>query len=608
MRIGTRDRKLEQMFLRSNSVRCQFRSDFDHLPASITRFTLLGIQAVPPLGSQGRDEVLIMDAQEQLTLDIVVKISAGQMPRRLGQQVLGVSERTLRRYLRGYQRRGALFVKHGNYNKPAANRLDPSLKKQVLALVLERYFDFNLTHCLEKLQQEHGFKLSHDTLLRWCHEIRHVKRAKRRSPRVRRRRERMAQTGILLQMDGSPHCWFDGKPSCLIAAIDDADSAVPYGEFFASEDTLSCMQVLQKIIEKKGLFHILYVDRAGIFGGPKRAHFSQVKRALGELGIQVLFAQSPEAKGRIERLWGTFQDRLVPEMRLRQIRSYDAANDYLQNQFLPNEYALQFQVTPANLETAYRPLPSGVSLREIFCLKEYRTCKRDHTLSWNNQLYQIDSELKHSIYKQSIELRTYPDGSWQAYFASKSIALRKVLPARKAMAQVLPFCQVQGTKVRQDGHVEYAARYYSVEEKHCGQRVSTVEKEGRILIYRDAELIESHEKITSEGSRCSTKAEHLGPWRRALEPDSVYRRAARRYGSFVDEFVLAVLRRGQGFIDMATIWGVLGMDRTYSPAVIDRACEHALEIESPTYKTVKIFLKLQGSRWEKRTQVSSKLS
>jgi hypothetical protein len=112
----------------------------------------------------------------------------------------------------------------------------------------------------------------------------------------------MQQTGLMLQMDGSPHRWFGDKPSCLIAAIDDADSDVPFGEFFPAEDTISCMRILQQIVKKRGIFNILYVDRAGIFGGPKRAHFSQVKRALGELGIQVIFANSPEAKGRIERV------------------------------------------------------------------------------------------------------------------------------------------------------------------------------------------------------------------------------------------------------------------------------------------------------------------
>lgn len=549
-----------------------------------------------------------MDASEQLTLDIVVKISSGQMPRRQGQKVLAVSERTLRRYLKEYAERGALFIKHGNCNKPAANRTDSDLKKQVLSLVREKYFDFNVTHCLEKLEQDHGFKISHDTLLRWCHETHMVKRAKkRRSPRVRRRRDRMAQSGMLLQMDGSPHCWFGGKPSCLIAAIDDATSSVPFGEFFPSEDTISCMRVLQQIIEIKGIFQILYVDRAGIFGGPKRAQFSQVKRALGELGIQVLFANSPEAKGRIERLWNTFQDRLIPEMRLRDITNYDSANDFLQNQFLPGAYAPHFEVIPENLETAYRPLPAGKDLREIFCLKEYRTCKRDHTFSWNNVLYQIDSPLKHSIYKQSIELRTYQDLTWRAFFAGRPIVVRKVILARKADAAVLPLSrseptssQIEGTKVRQDGHVPIGGRYYSVDELHCGMKVSVVEKDGQVLIYRDGNLIESHPKLTFPGSLCSTKPGHLGPWRRALEPDSSYRRAARRYGASAEELVLFILQRGQGFIDTQTIWGILGMDKSYTPYAMNEACKYALEIESPTYKAVKIFLRLHGTRWEKK--------
>jgi transposase len=545
-----------------------------------------------------------MDASEQLTLDIVSKVSTGQMARSQGQKILGVSERTLRRYLGEFATRGALFVKHGNYNRTAQNRSDPELKKQVLALVREKYFDFNVTHCWEKLTKEHSFSLSPDTLLRWCHEARLVKRAKRRSSRVRRRRERMAQAGMLLQMDGSPHCWFDGKPSCLIAAIDDATSSVPYGEFFASEDTISCMRVLQQIIERKGLFQVLYVDRAGIFGGPKRAHFSQVKRALGELGIQVLFANSPEAKGRIERLWNTLQDRLIPEMRLRNVRNYDTANEFLQEEFLPNEYAPKFEVAPENLVPAYRELPAGVDLREVFCLKEHRICKRDHTFSWNNQIYQIDSPLKQSIYKQLIELRTYQDLSWQAFFAGRPIAVRKVVQARKAQAQVIPIsglrAEIQGTKVRQDGHVLFGDRYYSVDESHCGSRVSIVEKEGEVRIYRDGAMIESHPKLTGNGSLCSTKREHLGPWRRALETDSAYRRAARRYGAHVEELVLLVLQRGQGFIDHSTIWGILGFDKSYAPYAMDQACKHALEIESPTYKAVKIFLKLQGNRWERK--------
>src|SRR5205807_3957629 len=110
-------------------------------------------------------------------------------------------------------------------------------------------------------------------------------------------------------------------------------------------------------------------------------------------------------------------DRLVPELRIRKVRSYESANAFLQEQFLPNEYATKFKVTPANLQTAYKPLPNGIDLNEIFCLKQHRKVNRDHTYSWNNEIYRIDFPLKNSIWKQKIEIRTYQDLSWKVYFA-----------------------------------------------------------------------------------------------------------------------------------------------------------------------------------------------
>lgn len=543
-----------------------------------------------------------MDAQEQLILDVVIKVSSGVMDRKQGQQIVGVSERTFRRYLAEYGTRGALFIKHGNCRNIPLNRSPQELKSAMLALVQERYFDFNLTHCLEKLQAEHGLKVGRETFRKWCHEIRMVKRAKRRrGAKVRRHRDRMQQTGMMLQMDGSHHCWFGGKPSCLIAAIDDADSDVPFAEFFTAEDTISCMRVLQRIIEKKGLFQILYVDKAGIFGGGKRANFSQVKRALGELGIHIIFAQSPEAKGRIERLWGTLQDRLIPEMRLRGIRSYETANSFLQNQFIPDEYARKFRVQPLNPQTVYKPVPTNLDLKEIFCLKEHRMCRRDHTLSWNNQLYRIESPLKFSIYRQTIEIRTYQDGSWRAFFGGLPIEVSQVeapvrapvaaQPAATAASEVIPLHTV---KVRQDGHVMYKDRYYSVAESHIGEKVSVIEKDGQVAVYKQGKVIEEHALITAPGKLNSTKEHHLEPWRKAQREDSPYRRRARAYGAYVDELVCRVIQRGCGFVDTATIWGILGFDQAYPAAALNQACQHALELELPTYRAVKIFLRLQG--------------
>lgn len=263
--------------------------------------------------------------------------------------------------------------------------------------------------------------INRETFRKSCHEIGMVKRAQKRRAKPKKARDRLTQAGVMLQMDGSPYRWFGGVESCLIGAIDDANSEVVGAEFFESETTLGCMRVLKTIVERKGLFNILYTDKAGIFGGPKRVKFSQVKRALGELGIAIIFANSPQAKGRIERLWGTLQDRLIPEMRLRKIRSFEVANHFLQEQYLPNDHNKNFMVLPRNLEPAWRVVPSAIDLNNIFCLKERRSVKNDHTFSWNGVTYKLISEFKYSIQNQKIEIRTYLDGTWKVFFADLQV-------------------------------------------------------------------------------------------------------------------------------------------------------------------------------------------
>lgn len=538
--------------------------------------------------------MFFMTSEEQLALDVIGKVFSGQFNRKTAQQVLNVSERTLRRYLQGYEKKGVLFVKHGNCNKEPANKIDGGLKKRVQSLVRGKYYDFNMTHCLEKLDTVEKIKIAPETFRRWCHEIDMVKRAKHRRSTIRKRRQRMEQTGLMLQMDGSPHRWFGNKESCLIAAIDDADSEVPYGEFFPSEDTISCMRVLQKIVEKKGLFHILYVDKAGIFGGGKRAQFSQVKRALKELNIHIIFANSPEGKGRVERLWNTTQDRAIPEMRLRNIKNYEAANHYIQEVFFPNEYASKFKVVPVNLQTAYRPVPENIDLNEIFCLKEKRTVNRDHTICWNNETYQIDSPLKYSICKQKVEIRTYQDLTWKVFFAGKPLKVSKVEEPKKALEQkeLAKVIGVEHEKVRRDEHVKYLSKYYSVNEKYIGKKVSIYEKHNEVFICHKGKLIETHPKITAPSQRCSTKPEHYRGWQKAMTKDSIYRVHASRLGPDVDALVLTIIQQGHGFIDNKSIWGIIKCESTHPPAAINEACKSALKMGTPFYRSVKTLLRL----------------
>ena len=369
---------------------------------------------------------IYMSKQGQLVYRVVSEFREGKLYRKEAAEVLEVRERTVTRIARRIEAKGMFATVHGNRGKVPWNKQPEQTKKTVMELVQRQYFDFNMTHCLEKLKENHGLRVKYETFRKWCHEKKLVKRAKRRRPVARYRRARMQSEGLLLQMDGSPHRYNGVDEWCLIAAIDDATSDIPYGEFFLSEDTINCMTVLQRIIEKKGIPYALYVDEAGCLGGGKRAHFNQFKRACEELGTKIIFATSPQAKGRIERAWDTIQDRIIPEMRLRKIHKMPAANDYLQNQFLANYWKNENTVPAKSKETRYTALHSTIDLKEILCLKEYRTVNRDHTLSWNGTHYDLRSPLKYSIYRQKIELRTYQDLTWKAFFAGNPIVLTEV--------------------------------------------------------------------------------------------------------------------------------------------------------------------------------------
>jgi transposase len=365
-----------------------------------------------------------MDSKAQLTVDIVAKVAEGKIDIVNAAKLLNKSRRTIERYLKKYRKVGIQFVVHQNTGKSPSNKTCDEVKGTVQKLIKEKYFDVNLTHLRELLEDNEHILVRRETLRSWAHEIHHVKRAKRRRSQVRKRRERMEAPGLLLQMDGSTHRWFGNKKSCLIAIIDDATSEI-HAQFFESETTLGCLQVLRDYIAKKGLFKALYVDKAGIFGGPKRCNFSQVKRACSELGIQIIFANSPQGKGRIERSFDTFQDRLVPELRLHDIQDMDCANRYLLEEFIPSFWREHVEVIPRCADSEFTPVPEPVDLNDIFVVKDYRKIRNDHTFSYGNKFYFIESPLKHSIAKQKIE-----DG-FTAYFAGRQLAVSEVIEPTK---------------------------------------------------------------------------------------------------------------------------------------------------------------------------------
>lgn len=370
--------------------------------------------------------MLMLTATEQLKLDIVMKVWAGKLTRAQAQRLLVVSKSTLKRYLKNYQKKGPPFVKHGHCDRRPVNKTSIEVKAKVQWLIQKKYFDFNMTHLREKLMEEEKIRIGRETLRKWCHELKMVKRSKRRRSPARFYRDRMPQRGLMIQMDGSHHEWFGGKKSVLIAAIDDATSEIPYAEFFTSEDTWNCMRVIRQIVEKYGVFQCLYTDRAGIFGGSKRQNFAQFKRACEELGIQVIYAYSPEAKGRVERLFQTLQDRLIVEMRIRGITTFEEANFYLQHEFLPKLYSDRFTVPPQNPQDAYERLIPSINLREVFCMKEFRKIQNDHTISYDANFYQLRPKDGISIAGHEVEIRQYQSRLWRVFYRGTEMPVRKI--------------------------------------------------------------------------------------------------------------------------------------------------------------------------------------
>lgn len=364
--------------------------------------------------------MIVMDSKAQLTVDIIAKVVEGRITIANAAKLLSKSRRSIERYVKRYQQVGIQFAVHGNSGKSPPNKTPKSIKQAVQALIKDKYFDLNLLHLAEQLEVNEHIFVKRETLRGWAHDIHHVKRAKRRRGKARKRRERMEAAGLMMQMDGSPHRWFGDKKHCLIAMIDDATSEI-HAEFFPSETTAGCLKVMRDCIETKGLFKTLYVDRAGIFGGPKRCNFSQMQRACEELGIEIIFANSPQGKGRIERAFDTFQDRLVPELRLNNIKDIASANAYLKHVFIPQFWQPQIQVKSKQQISEFTPLSKHTNLDDICVIKEHRKIRNDHTFSYGNKFYLIDSPLKHSISNQKIEIRNTSKKGFTAHFAGRQL-------------------------------------------------------------------------------------------------------------------------------------------------------------------------------------------
>lgn len=349
-------------------------------------------------------------------------------------KIMGVCERHGWRILAAYRKEGAAALAHGNRGRTPANATPLTTCQRVVTMTREHYCGVNHTHLAELLAEREGITLSRSTLRRLLLRAGLASPRRGRSPRHRYRRQRMPQEGMMLQLDGSHHRWLEDRGPWLnlFLAIDDATGTVPYAIFREREDTLGYFQLLKVIINRCGIPLGVYTDRHSIFHverGPNSGiiPLTQFGRALRELGITHVRAHSPEAKGRVERANGTFQDRLVSELRLSGASNITEANLFLWD-FLPR-FNQRFGVPAFVPGQAYRPISPELDLNSILCIKERRRVARDNTVRYRNRNLQLfPDEDKLSYAGAYVEIQDRLDGRILACYKGKILTPQDAPP------------------------------------------------------------------------------------------------------------------------------------------------------------------------------------
>jgi transposase len=327
--------------------------------------------------------------------DVMLQAMAKKITWWQAAEILGISDRHMRRWRERYVEQGYNGLLDRRRGQPSRRRVPLATVEKVFALYREKYFDLNVQHFHEKLQAEHGIELSYTWVKQALQGAGLVARGRKRGAH-RKRRERRPLPGMLLHIDGSRHQWFqDERWYDLIVILDDASSEIYYAQLVEEESTATVMAGLRDVIERKGVFCALYSDRGSHFwltpkvGGKVDYHRrTQVGRALHELGVQMIPAYSPQARGRSERNFSTWQGRLPQELRLRQLGTLEAANRFLREEYVA-EFNRRFQVAPRQRGNAFVPCRSR-DLNLVFSVHSERTVNRDNTVSFQNHALQLE--------------------------------------------------------------------------------------------------------------------------------------------------------------------------------------------------------------------------
>lgn len=379
---------------------------------------------------------ITLNSREQKRLLVLNAVVAGQSTVAEAAASLGLSNRQVRRVLAAYREEGAAALAHKNRGRPPARATSQEVRQQVITLAQTTYHRCNQQHLRDLLAEREGITLSRATVHRLLAGAGLLVPPARRPPQHRRRRERRGQAGQLVQIDASPHAWLEdrGPRLALLAAVDDATGQLEAAVFRLQEDAHGYFLLLWQLVERRGRPLALYHDRHSVFvqtpaaGATRGAELAgdprpptQFGRALGELGIASIAAHSPQAKGRVERLFGTLQDRLVVELRLAGVDSLAGANAFLPG-YLPR-FNAQFAVPAAVVGSTYRPLEAAQTLAAICCFKYVRVVAADNTVTLGPTRLQLQPGPQRRSYAQAtVEVHEQVDGRLVVVYAGQVLA------------------------------------------------------------------------------------------------------------------------------------------------------------------------------------------
>jgi transposase len=386
-----------------------------------------------------KEDLLMMKPYEIKRLHLIHQVLERKISQQQAAEIAGLSSRQLRRLMKRIRHEGDRGILHRQRGRPSNRRIAEGVKQKVLSLYQQHYGDFGPTLASEKLRERHRVTVHAETLRLWLRQAQLPYRRRKARPH-RQWRPRRSCFGTLVQMDGSEHDWLEGRGPKLVlmGVIDDATNTVE-ARFYDHEGTLPALESFRRWVQRYGIPASVYLDKHTTYRSPRQPSLeeqlqglersqSQFQRAMSELGVEVIHAHSPAAKGRIERLFGTFQDRLIKEMRLAQVTSLAAANRFLEH-YLPL-YNQRFRVEPAQATDLHRRLPRQFDLDGVLCMKTPRRLNADSTIVHQGKIYLVEQRLQ----AQSVMVEQRLDGSLHLRHRGRSIGYRE-LPARPRKAQ-----------------------------------------------------------------------------------------------------------------------------------------------------------------------------